>query len=153
MILQKERVTDKNGNVTVVALMILVILTLIGLLASRTSSTDILLAGSLIPYKQDFFIAEGGQSREASEIGAGNYPITNIDGSGIELSYNGSEELPHKVLNETYNSKVEYGGYHFPPKGYSIIRFSRYDYIVKTSDDSKSVNINSRYYKIGPKPE
>ena len=37
MILQKERVTDKNGNVTVVALMILVILTLIGIWAEQRS--------------------------------------------------------------------------------------------------------------------
>ena len=152
MTLQKERLTNENGNVTVVALFILVILTLVGISASRTSTTDMLIARNQIPYKQDFFVAEGGQNIEATEVGVGNYPITNIDDVNAELTYSGSESSHHRVLNETYDSKVNYAGHHLPPKGYSVIRFSRYDYIVETSDESDVVNINSRYYKIGPKP-
>jgi Tfp pilus assembly protein PilX len=41
--------------------MILVILTLIGISASRTSNTDVIAARNLIPHKQDFYVAEAGQ--------------------------------------------------------------------------------------------
>ena len=145
---------NEKGSITVVALMILVVLTLIGISVSRTSTIDMQIARNQIPYKQNFYVAEGGQNREAAEIGAGNYPVMNIDASDSPITYQGSDTNPHTVSGKTYTYDVTYKGYFPPPTGYSIIHFSRYDYTVHTEGgDSGAVEIDARYYKIGPKAE
>ena len=152
------RYTDEKGNITVIALMILVILTLIGISASTTSTIDMQIARNEIPHKQNFYIAEGGQNREAAEIGAGNYPVTDINNK-IELANQADFDPPHKVLDNSYDFAVDYEGYYPPPTGYSIIHFSRYDYSVdvrgriSTASVGSGVSVYSRYYKIGPKAE
>jgi Tfp pilus assembly protein PilX len=80
------KMTVKNitetGNITVIALMILIILTLIGISAGRTSNTDVTAARNLIPHKQDFYVAEAGQNMEAVKIGM-KYPLTISDTRGF----------------------------------------------------------------------
>jgi hypothetical protein len=150
---QRER-----GNITVIALMILVVLTLAGIMASRTSTTDVQIAGNEIPYKQNFFIAEGGLNREASELGRGNYAVNQIN-TPKELAndagqWNGDSlpsPTPHVVAGTAYNFTLDYLGYFLPPPGYSVIHFSRYDYDIDAT--GAKVNVDSRYYKIGPKAE
>ncbi|MCP4669498.1 MAG: hypothetical protein GY849_24455, partial [Deltaproteobacteria bacterium] len=68
----------ERGSVTVVALVLLMALTLLGISASRTSTTDIRIAANEIPYKDGFFVAEGGVNRESIEVGNGNYGVLNI---------------------------------------------------------------------------
>jgi hypothetical protein len=145
----KDKVRGENGNVTVVALMILVILTLIGISASRTSSTDIIAARNQIPYKQDFYIAEGGQNKEAAKIGRGDYYVNNMDEPGITLDVATGEIS----AGNSYDYNVSYEGHYPPPAGYSILHFSRYDYSVTTKGGESKVTINARYYTIRPKTE
>ena len=150
-----SRIRHERGNVTIIALMILVVLTLIGISVSRTATTDIQIAANQIPFKQNFYIAEGGQNREAAEIGGGNYPVTNIDIIPNELATQVDEA--HDVLGTPYDYTVNYVGYYPAPAGYSIIYFSRYDYQVETNGNiqelGNGVDIDSRYYIIGPKAE
>lgn len=150
---QRER-----GNITVIALMILVVLTLAGIMASRTSTTDVQIAGNEIPYKQDFFIAEGGLNREAAELGRGNYAVTQINVAGQLADETGQANgdslpapTPHEVAGNSYNFTLDYLGYFLPPPGYSVIHFSRYDYDIDAT--GAKVNVESRYYKIGPRAE
>ena len=156
----------EQGSVTVIALMILVVLTLLGIMATRTSTIDIRIAANEISYKQNFYAAEAGTFREALEIGRGNYPVTDISSAHDlkkledDLCADGSA-LPgeaHIVNNITYTFFVKYEGYYLPPAGYSVIHFSRYDYgvdvnppDVTTPPPANSVRVASRYYKIGPK--
>ena len=140
---------EDNGNVTVIALMILVILTLLGISASRTSSTDILTSRNQIPHIQDFYIAEGGQSRESARIGKGDYPIFSIYDSGTALE-NSTAEISSGY---SYDYDVTYKGRYPPPSGYSILHFNRYDYGVTTKGGKSKVKISARYYTIGPKAE
>jgi len=142
----------------VIALMILVVLTLAGIMASRTSTTDVQIAGNEIPYKQNFFIAEGGLNREASELGRGNYAVTQInivgqlaDDAGQANGDSLPSPTPHVVAGNSYNFTLDYLGYFLPPPGYSVIHFSRYDYDIDAT--GARVNVDSRYYKIGPKAE
>jgi hypothetical protein len=134
----------------VVALMILVILTLIGISASRTSNTDVIAARNLIPHKQDFYIAEAGQNMEAIRIGRGDYPVLDSDNPGLVLSESAEEVVP----GNSCDYMVTYRGKFFPPKGYSALHFTRYDYEVLTrsgNNISNDVKILARYYSIGPK--
>lgn len=138
-----------NGNVTVVALLVLVILTLIGISASTTSNTDVLVARNQIPYKQDFYIAEGGQNKEAIKIARGDYPIGNTEDSDIILD----ESTDEIASGNSYDYRISYKGAFPPPSGYSILHFNRYDYGVKTKIKNTELTINARYYTIGPKQE
>ena len=166
----------EKGSVTVIALMILVVLTLLGIMATRTSTIDIRIAANEISYKKNFYVAEAGVFREALEIGRGNYPVTTIsqsyeladqilaaDGtitsSGLkdkDGSYTGVDlpgsDTEHKFSGMNYDFSVMYEGYFLPPTGYSVIHFSRYDYSVDVETPAPdTVRVASRYYKIGPK--
>ena len=149
---------DENGNVTVIALMILVVLTVIGISASRTSTTDIRIAGNEIPYKRNFYVAEGGVGREASEVGRGNYPVINVHLPAKLADQTGQTDgnplpnpVPHMVASASYNFDLDYEGYFLPPAGYSVLHFSRYDYSIDST--GANVRVFSRYYKIGPRAE
>jgi Tfp pilus assembly protein PilX len=146
------KIIMETGNITVVALMILVILTLIGISAGRTSNTDVIAARNLIPHKQDFYIAEAGQNMEAIKIGRGDYPVIESDNPGLVLAESSEEVVPGDLCDY----RVTYQGHFSPPKGYSAIHFTRYDYEVLTKSGkniSNDVKINARYYSIGPKME
>jgi hypothetical protein len=141
----------EQGSITVIALMVLVVMALLGISVTRTSTTDIQIAANEIPYKQNFYLAEGGLHREAAELGRGKYPVTDINSPG-ELANQASLDLPgpdHEINGEDYDFTIDYMGYYLPPAGYSIIHFNRYDYFVDVKGGN--VNVASRYYKIGPK--
>ena len=146
----------EQGNAMVVALMLLGVLTLIGLAVSRMAALDIQIAGNQIPYKQNFYVAEGGVNREAAEVGRGNFPVTNIYNFGVlladESGPSGGGALPgpsHAVSGVSFDFDLFYEGYYLPPSGYSAIHFSRYDYYIDTW--SEDVRVGGRYYKIDPK--
>ena len=151
-----KKETEK-GMVTVIALMILVVLTLLGIMATRNATTDIRVAANEVSYKRSFYIAEAGMSREALEVGRGNYPVMNINTPTTLASVtNGtpSGSLPgdsHVFGGVTYDFTLRYLGYFFPPTGYSIIHFSRYDYRIDAKIPTDNVQVAGRYYKIGPK--
>lgn len=142
----KDILLRENGNVTVIALMILVILTIIGISASRTSTTDMQIARNQIPHKQDFFISEGGQNREAAFIGTGGHPIININTPSTLVD----DETHDISAGKSYDYSIEYEGHFLPPKGYSTEGFARYDYSVDTEGGTSKYAIYSRYYKVGP---
>ena len=149
---------SEQGSITVIALMILVVLTLLGITITRTSTIDIQIAGNEIPFKQNFYVAEGGIHREAAEVGQGNYPVLNID-TAAELANQGSAGLPapapHLVNGRAYDFTLDYLGFFLPPQGYSVVHFSRYDYDVEALGDpaASKIRVASRYFKIGPKAE
>jgi len=149
---------SEQGSITVIALMILVVLTILGITISRTATIDVRIAGNEIPFKQNFYVAEGGIHRESSEVGRGNYPVMNIN-NPIELANQGSAGLPapapHLVNGRAYDFTLDYLGFYLPPQGYSVVHFSRYDYNVEALGDPNAsrIRVASRYYKIGPKAE
>ncbi len=156
---------SEQGSITVIALMLLVVLTLLGITISRTSTIDIQIAGNEIPFKQNFYVAEGGIHREAAEVGRGNYPVMNINNPGQLAYQTGSlsgqatgDPLPdpaHLVNLKAYDFTLDYLGFFLPPQGYSVVHFSRYDYDVDSFGDpaGSKIRVASRYFKIGPKAE
>ncbi|MBN2032303.1 MAG: pilus assembly PilX N-terminal domain-containing protein [Deltaproteobacteria bacterium] len=161
-----RRLGNEEGNVLITAFIFLVILTLIGIFATRTAQMDLQIASNEIPYKRNFYIAEGGLYREAAELGRGNYPVNPVTPNNPLARRGYSQdpvgELPeptvvvssvkhHSVFDETYDFTVNYLGAFLPPAGYSAIHFVRYDYNVDAT--ANNVLVDSRLYKIGPKAE
>ena len=147
--------TSENGSVTIIALILLVVMTIIGISASRTATIDIKIAANQIPYKKSFYISEGGVNRESIEVGSGSYPVLNVDNFGARLANqtiqdNGNplpSPTPHEVAGHSYDFELFYEGHFLPPAGYGI-NYSRYDYSIDST--AGNVGIESRYYKIGP---
>lgn len=153
---------NQKGNVTLIALILLVVLTLIGISANRTSTLDMQIARNEIPYKQDFYTAEGGIHIEASEIGKGRYPIPDTDANDQLLAtsdsgsphYVGAGNIAkHSVGGTPYDFNVTYKGSYLPPAMFSTLNYIRYDYSVETLGGDSGVTVHSRFYTIGKRPE
>jgi len=153
------RLKSEEGNLTLIAFVLLVVLTLVGIFATKTAHIDLQTAYNEVPYKQNFYIAEGGLNREAAELGRGMYPVANVNQPQV-LATQASGTLPggpHTVGGTAYDFTVRYIGFYAAPSGYSALHFSRYDYNVDTrtvgTASSGQVRVASRLYKIGPKAE
>jgi Tfp pilus assembly protein PilX len=59
---------NEDGSVLVLALVMLVLLTLLGIAASRTSSIEIQVSGNDTIYKQNLYMAEAGAMEAAQEL-------------------------------------------------------------------------------------
>jgi hypothetical protein len=148
------RLKSEEGNLTIVAFVLLVVLTLVGIFATKTAQLDLQTAYNEVPYKQNFYIAEGGVNREAAELGRGMYPVPNVSNPSPLLT-NTTKTLPG--FPDTYLATIRYLGYYPAPSGYSALHFNRYDYWVDAraggTASSGQVRVASRLYKIGPKAE
>jgi len=65
---EKCPLNNEDGSVLVLALIMLVLLTLLGIAASRTSSIDIQIAGNDIIYKKNLYMAEAGAMEAAQRL-------------------------------------------------------------------------------------
>jgi hypothetical protein len=153
------RLKTEQGSVMIIAFVLLVVLTLIGIFATRTAQIELLTAYNEVPYKQNFYIAEGGMNREVAELGQGSYAVQQVFSPWI-LATQTSPNLPgseHKVLGKSYDFTVKYIGAYTAPSGFSAIHFSRYDYSVDAwaggTASSGKVHVGSRVFRIGPKVE
>ena len=88
----------------------------------------------------------------------GNYPVINVHLPAKLADQTGQTDgnplpnpVPHMVASASYNFDLDYEGYFLPPAGYSVLRFSRYDYSIDST--GANVRVFSRYYKIGPRAE
>lgn len=150
------RLKNEQGNLTIIAFILLVVLTLIGVFATKTAHIDLQTAYNEIPYKQNFYVAEGGVNREAAILGSGDstYAVTNVN-QPQTLATDVSRSLPG--MGNPYLVTVRYLGAYAAPAGYSAIHFSRYDFDVDAraggTATSGQVRVFSRLYKIGPRSE
>jgi amino acid transporter len=154
-----RKLGEEEGFLTLLALIMLVLLTLIGVFATSTTTMDLQMASSELPYKQNFYAAEGGVQREVAELSRGNYPVPNVT-TASTLAYvkssgtSGTIPSPaHEVQGIPYWFQVDYLGTFSPGSGYSALHFTRYDYQVWTETQSNPVSVTARYFKIGPKAE
>jgi amino acid transporter len=154
-----RKLGEVEGSLTVLALIMLVLLTLIGAFATSTTTMDLQMASSEMPYKQNFYAAEGGVQREVAELARGNYTVPNVANPSTLASVkssgtSGTIPAPaHQVQGIPYWFEVDYLGTFSPGSGYSALHFTRYDYKIWAQTQTNPVSVTARYYQIGPKAE
>jgi hypothetical protein len=103
-----SRLRDEKGSTLVLALMILVILTLIGIAATNTSTIEIQIAGNERAYKKAFFNADAGIScvvAECPPVGSLSEGDTIIED---DLDSDGSNDFRTTYLKTIDPVKREY---------------------------------------------
>jgi len=143
---------NEHGYITVLVFILLAAITILGSSVNRVSITDLWISINEGKSKTNFYVAEGGNIREAKEIANGAYAIDDIyepTTIATESSRNIPYPRPHEVDGKQYDFTIQYEGIFLPPKGFSAINFNRYDYEIETRCKEKFVI--ARYCTIGSK--
>ena len=143
---------NDNGYITVLVFILLATIAILGSSASRISNTDLWISTNEGKSKSSFYVAEGGNLREAKEVADGSYAVNDIHEPAIIASENSPglpPPRPHNVDGKPYEFTITFKGLFPPPRGFSAITFDRYDYEIETRCNGKIVR--SRYCTIEPK--
>jgi hypothetical protein len=112
---KKWLLNNEDGSVLILSLIILVVLTLIGIAASRTASIEIQISGNEVIYKQNLYMAEAAAMEAAQNLENTNLstnPPAWVHGLG---TVDEAAEIPDPTFWVNANSvqSAEAGG-HFP---------------------------------------
>ena len=159
---QKFQIENDKGSVTVLAVVLLMLLTLIGMAALSTSSIETQIAGNEMRSKLAFYAAESATAYVTwspdlygpDNITAGTshyFPNNTVPYVGI------TSGLPTALsmnANQSFNGEVEYESLLSPPRGsgYSVGKFKAHQYqMVCNGYSSKETtkNIVVGFYRIG----
>ncbi|UCG99825.1 MAG: pilus assembly PilX N-terminal domain-containing protein [Deltaproteobacteria bacterium] len=150
----KDTLNNENGLVIVFALLMLAIVTVIGIAATRTSETELRFAGKEKLHKLSFYAAEAarGYVPENPSLYGGD----NITVGGSIYFPNNADPSERYTLDSTQSFKgdVEYLGFSAPPRGsgYGAGKFKAHRYMSTgygygpSNDQSQ---IEAGFYRIG----
>jgi hypothetical protein len=152
-----DKLKNEEGTVLVVALMILVIVTLIGISSTTTSQIETLVSGNQRLHKIAFYAAEAARAIVPGDIGL--YGPDNITpGGGVVFPENADSgsKIPLGP-NQEFNGIVGYIGPSTPPRGsgYQAGKFKAHRYTMTCNGFGGlgAVNSESRvdavFYRIG----
>ena len=113
-----ETIKDEKGGVLVVALLILVLLTLIGMAATDTTNIELQVSGNEKVYKQAFYAADAGVAyavAKGSTLVLDNNAAADPDDSSYKLVYRGDNpnspdgipdnpDMPSQVLRLSFKN-------------------------------------------------
>ena len=163
---QKFQIENEKGSVTVLAVVLLMLLTLLGMAALSTSSIETQIAGNGMRSKLAFYAAESATAYVAWSpdlYGPDNiealtphfFPNDTVDPS---ITYEAiTDSLPvAQSMNATqsFNGEVEYDSSSLPPRGsgYSVGKFKSHQYKMVCngySSNNTFKNIVVGFYRIG----
>ena len=159
---QKFQIENDKGSVTVLAVVLLMLLTLIGMAALTTSSIETQIAGNEMRSKLAFYAAESATAyvaRKPELYGADNitagtphyFPNDSVPYVGITTGLPPAQSINAK---QSFNGDVEYISSTSPPRGsgYSVSIFKAHHY--KMICNGYSINNAVRdvavgFYRIG----
>lgn len=162
---QKIRAYNENGSVTVLAVVLLMLLTLLGMSAISTSSIETQIAGNEMRYKQAFYAAESAKAYVVwrSDL----YGPDNITPGTPHYfpNYTTIPYIPETAVlptahpidvtgTQSFNGQVEYVNSSSPPRGsgYSVGTFKAHNYKMECngySSNNTYKNIVVGFYRIG----
>ena len=149
MKLFKPRVHKEEGSVLVVALVVLALLTILGMAASRLSETELGMAAGWKSQKQAFYAAEAAGSYAARSPGL--YDQTNMV-TGAPKVFSSPSGLLGK--GQSFTGSVEYLGHSDVPRGsgFEAGRFRAYRYKIQCVGQGPSgakANVEIGCYRLG----
>lgn len=160
---QNIQLENEKGSVTVLALVLLMLLTLLGTAATTTSSIEAQISGNEMRYRQAFYAAESAGAYVARRPDL--YGPDNITSGTPHYFPNDTTSpyipetatLPGAQLinaNQSFNGEVHYASSSSPPRGsgYSVGTFRAHQYQMICngySSNNASKNIRVGFYRIG----
>jgi hypothetical protein len=150
----KDTLHNEKGFVIVVAVIMLAIVTIMGIAATRTSDTEIRIAVNERFYKQAFYAAEAGATYGAESPNL--YGSDNITVGGY-LSFPNNDDPSEKYSVssiQSFNGDIEYLGFSAPPRGsgYDAEKFRAHRYRMTCNGFGLSRSqsrIEEGFYRIG----
>ena len=150
----KDTINNENGFVIVIALIMLAIVTVIGIAATRTSETELQISGNEKLHKLSFYAAEAARGYVADDPSL--YGGDNItEGVGIYFPNNADPSTTYDLdSTQSFKGDVEYTGFSAPPRGsgYDAEKFKAHRYLM-TCDGYGPSNSQSKieagFYRIG----
>jgi len=153
---------NEKGSVTVLAVVLLMLLTLLGMAALSTSSIETQIAGNELRYKLAFYAAESAKAYVAWRpdlYGPDNitpgiphlFPNNTDPYVGITAGLPAAQSMN---ANQSFNGEVEYDSSSLPPRGsgYSVGKFKAHQYKMVCngySSNNTFKNIVVGFYRIG----
>jgi len=146
--------SNEQGSVLIVSLLTLALLTLIGVAATTTTTSDMHVAGNEKSYKLAFYGAEAARGYVAASpalYGPNNITI----GGKLYFPNNGDPSEVYALgSKQSFNGDVEYIGETAPPRGsgFQVGKFKAHRYAMTIAGhailDAES-EIEAGFYRIG----
>ncbi len=170
---RRDRVTTERGSVLVAALIIVAILTIIGIAATRTSETEFLISVNERAYVNDFYNVEGalidtlespstwltGNMLTDDETVASNTVVVDVDSDGtddatieIRCIYKPKPGEPFNRIEQLSDAandipKIRHKGSPPPGSGYSMKHFEARYYGVTATSATGNTRIQTGVWK------
>ena len=147
---------NQNGMAIVSVLMVLALITIAGLMATRTSTTEMQISTSDQIHKISFYAAEA--ARAYVIYNADLYSSLNIDRENPLNFPNDADSTVKQTLdagsNQSFKGKVEYLDPSLPPRGsgYQVGKFKAHVYQMTCTGHgprNSSTAIETGFYRIG----
>jgi type II secretory pathway pseudopilin PulG len=147
---------NQNGMAIVIVLMVLALITIAGLMATRTSTTEMQISTSDQIHKISFYAAEA--ARAYVIYNADLYSSLNIDSDNPLNFPNDADSTAKQTLdagsNQSFNGQVEYLEPSLPPRGsgYQAGKFKAHVYQMTCNGHgprNSSTAIEAGFYRIG----
>lgn len=150
----KDTINNENGFVIVIALIMLAIVTVIGIAATRTSETELQISGNEKLHKLSFYAAEAARGYVADDTSL--YGGDNIT-AGVSIYFpNNADSSATYELDSTQSFKgdVQYIGFSAPPRGsgYEAEKFKAHRYQMTCDGygpSNSQSQIEAGFYRIG----
>ena len=147
---------NQNGTAIIIVLMILALITLAGVMATRTSTTELQISTSDQIYKISFYAAEA--ARGYVSLNSDLYSSANIE-PGNPVSFPDAGDPTVKQLldadsNQSFNGQVEYLSSATPPRGtgFQVGKFKIHVYEMECTGHGPrdaETTIEAGFYQIG----
>ncbi|MEE9611437.1 MAG: PilX N-terminal domain-containing pilus assembly protein [Desulfatiglandales bacterium] len=149
-----NQLTNEQGSVLVVSLVLLVFLTIIGLSASTTAEIETRIAGNDKAHKVAFYAAEA--ARGYAAIRSILYGTNNITVGGLLYFPNNADPSQKYTLDskQSFWGEVEYQGSSAAPRGsgFEVGKFKAHNYKMTCSGFGPSraeSQVEAGFYRIG----
>jgi hypothetical protein len=145
---------NEQGSVLVVSLILLVLLTTIGISASRTTSIELQIAGNEKAHKQAFYTAEAARGYVTQTPSL--YGTDNITVGGMIYFPDNADSSQKQTLSasQSFNGSVEYLGSFKMPRGsgFEAGKFKAHKYKGECTGYGPSnaqSNVGAGFYRVG----